>query len=277
MGTALQGKVALVTGAARGLGRSHAVRFAQEGADVIVIDACRDFPTVPIPLATESDLDETVKLIEQEGRRAVRVVSDVRDSALMADEIAAAVSHLGRLDVIVANAGIGTVAAAVDMTDEVWAETIDINLTGVWNTVKAGLAHMLNAGNGGSIVLVSSDAGMRGVPNMIHYTAAKHGVVGLMRALAIELGPHRIRVNTVNPGTAGTDMVLNPVAYRLFRPDLDNPTQDDFKIPSQAMNLLPVPWLEKADVTNAVLFLASDTGRYITGTTLVVDMGMLAK
>ncbi|MBX6387545.1 MAG: mycofactocin-coupled SDR family oxidoreductase [Frankia sp.] len=276
-GGRVAGKVALITGAARGQGRAHAVRLAEEGADIIAIDACAPMATVPYPLADEAELAETAALVEAAGRRVVARRADVRDLDSLTAAVDEGVAALGRLDVVCANAGVNTPAPMVEMTEEVWQEIVDIDLTGVWRTCRAAIPHLIAGGRGGAIILTSSAAGLKAYANIAHYTAAKHGVVGLMKTLAQELAPHRIRVNTVNPTQVDTPMIMNEPMYRLFCPDIENPTREDFAPVSQAMNALPIPWVEPVDVSNAVLFLASDEARYITGVALPVDAGVLVK
>jgi (+)-trans-carveol dehydrogenase len=277
VGTRVANKVALVTGAARGQGRSHAVRLAEEGADIIGTDICGQIDSVPFPMATPDDLEETRKLVEQLGRRMICAQVDVRDAAALRDAVADGITALGQLDVVVANAGIWSHERAERMPEPMWQDMIDVNLTGVFNTCQAALPHLLQAGRGGSIVLISSTAGLRGVPNSVHYAAAKHGVVGIMRSLATELAPHSIRVNTVHPTTVDTDMVRNEAILKLFRPSLDSPTIEDAIPAFKTLNLLPIPWVESIDISNAVLFLASDESRYITSVSLPVDAGSSQK
>lgn len=273
----VQGKVAFITGAARGQGRSHAVRLAQEGADIIAVDVCQDVKGA-LPMSTPEDLAETVSLVEAQDRRIVATQADVRDLDALKAAVDDGVTQLGRLDIVVANAGIASDGGPVDKMDkDSWQDTIDINLTGVWHTAKAAVPHLIQFGRGGAIVLTSSVGGMKALPNMSHYVSAKHGVVGLMRSLAVELGQHNIRVNSVHPSQVNTPMLMNEPTYRLFRPDLENPTQDDMAPISQMMHTLPVPWVEPEDVSNAVLFLVSDEGRYITGVPLPVDAGAMLK
>jgi SDR family mycofactocin-dependent oxidoreductase len=264
--TGLLDKVVLVTGAARGTGRVHCQRFAEEGADVIALDAA----------AAADDLRGTAADVEDRGRRCVTGLADVADLQAVSGAVEAGVAELGRLDVVLANAGIHTPGSpAWELDPMVWQHTLDINLTGVWCTVKAGVPHI--GASGGSVIIISSTNGIRGSANAAHYTASKHAVVGLARTLANELGPRGIRVNTVHPGAVGTPMVLNEATFRRLRPDLDNPTAADAAEVLVARNLLPVPWVESVDIANAVLFLASDQARYITGTQLVVDAGLTQK
>jgi SDR family mycofactocin-dependent oxidoreductase len=270
----VQGKVALVTGAARGMGRSHVVRLAEEGADIVAVDLCADVGSVPYPGVTGRDLDETAKLVEQLGRRVIARQADVRDSKAMRAVVDEAVAEFGGIDIAVANAGISSFGFSWEIPDEVWEEMIDINLTGSWKTVKAVIPQMLERGRGGSIIFLNSAQGLIGVPTMSHYTASKHGVVGLMRALAAELAPHSIRVNSVNPGNVATPMVDNAASLRVFLPHLSDPTREDAEQMMRAMSALPVGWLDPREISDAVLFLASDETRHITGITLPVDAGM---
>jgi SDR family mycofactocin-dependent oxidoreductase len=259
-------KVVVVTGAARGMGRAHCERFADEGADVIAIDIS----------AAADELRDTATEVEKRGRRCVTAMADVTDLAALTAAVEVGVAQLGPLDVIVANAGIYPAGAPTwELTEEVWRRTLDVNLTGVWHTVKAGLTHF--GDHGGSIILISSTNGLRGTANTAHYTSSKHAVVGLARTLANELGERGIRVNTVHPGAVATTMIPNDVTLRQLRPDLEQPTVDDAAETLTARHLLPVPWVEPVDIANAVVFLASDEARYITGTQLVVDAGLLAR
>jgi SDR family mycofactocin-dependent oxidoreductase len=274
----VEGKVAFISGAARGQGRSHAVRLAEEGADIIAVDICGPIDNLAYPHSTPEDLAETVELVKAQNRRIVAAEVDVRDHDALKALVDSGVEQLGRLDIIVANAGVGTDGRKLHkIRENVWQDMIDINLSGVWHTVKAGVPHILSGGNGGSIVLTSSVGGRKAYPNTGHYIAAKHGVIGLMRAFAVELGQDMIRVNAVLPSQVSTTMVMNDSTYRLFRPDLPNPGPDDFAPISQMMHTLPVPWVDAIDISNAVLFLASDESRYITGVSLPVDAGALLK
>ncbi|MBV8349823.1 MAG: mycofactocin-coupled SDR family oxidoreductase [Mycolicibacterium sp.] len=274
----VEGKVAFITGAARGQGRSHAVRLAQEGADVIAIDICKPIEGVQVPPATPEDLAETADLVKGHNRRIVNAEVDVRDYDAMKAAVDSGVEQLGRLDIIVANAGIGNGGATLDKTSERdWTDMIDVNLGGVWKTVKAGVPHLLAGGRGGSIILTSSVGGLKAYPHTGHYVAAKHGVVGLMRTFAVELGQHMIRVNSVHPTNVNTPLFMNEGTMRLFRPDLENPGPDDLAPIAQMMHVLPIGWVEPEDISNAVLFLASDESRYITGVTLPIDAGSCLK
>lgn len=274
----VEGKVAFITGAARGQGRSHAVRLAQEGADIIAIDVCKQLDGVPFPMPTPDDLAETVSLVKALDRRIVATEADVRDFEAVKAAVDDGVGQLGRLDIVVANAGIGNTGAPMAELDEKnWRDMLDVNLTGVWLSAKAAIPHLIEGGRGGSIVLTSSVGGLKAYPNIGHYVAAKHGVVGVMRSLAVELAQHNIRANSIHPTQVNTPMVMNDATFRMFRPDLENPTADDFAPLSQMAHMLPVPWVESEDISNAVLFLASDESRYITGVPLPIDAGSLLK
>ncbi|MET7769370.1 mycofactocin-coupled SDR family oxidoreductase [Nocardia sp. NPDC005366] len=275
----VEGKVAFITGAARGQGRSHALRLAQEGADIIAIDVCKPVSgTDLIPASTPDDLADTVEQVKRLGRRIIATEADVRDFDAVKAAVDNGVEQLGRLDIIVANAGIGNGGQTLDQLDEQdWDVMIDINLSGVWKTVKAAVPHLLSQGKGGSIILTSSVGGLKAYPNTGHYIAAKHGVVGLMRTFAVELGQHSIRVNSVHPTNVNTPMFMNEGTMKMFRPDLENPGVEDFRPVAQFMHVLPVGWVEPVDISNAVLFLASDEARYITGLPLTVDAGSTLK
>jgi (+)-trans-carveol dehydrogenase len=274
----VESKVAFITGAGRGQGRSHAVRLAQEGADIIAVDICHDVDGA-LPMSTAEDLAETVKLVEAQDRRIVATQADVRNLDELKAAVDAGVGELGRLDIVVANAGIASMGGPVEaMAEDNWKHTIDINLTGLWHTARVAIPHLIAGGQGGSIVLTSSVGGMHAMPNMSHYVSAKHGVIGLMRSLAVELGQHRIRVNSVLPTNVNTPMFMNEGTFKMFRPDLENPGPDDVAaIAAQFMHVLPIGWVEPEDISNAILFLVSDEARYITGVALPVDGGALIK
>lgn len=275
----LEGKVAFITGAARGQGRSHAVRFAQEGADIIAVDALTDVGSVGYPLATKEDMDETVRQVEALDRRILARKADVRDSAAITQAVDDGVAQLGRLDIVVANAGIASFAPAEDMSDDMWQDMIDINLSGVFHSVRPAIRHLKANEDGGAIVLVSSVGGLRGVLNIVHYCSAKFGLVGMMKVLAMELAPHRIRVNTVHPTNVDTPMIQNEFTRAVFFPDRDPATitKDDAEPAFAQTNLLPVAWVEPEEISEAILFLVSDTGRHITGIQLPVDAGYATK
>jgi (+)-trans-carveol dehydrogenase len=271
----LDGKVAFVTGAARGQGRSHARRLAEEGADIIAIDACATPGWLSYPLASEADLAQTVKEVEATGQRIVARRADVRDLGAVRTALDEGVAELGgRLDIVCANAGIISQPVATWEIDlDQWRELIDVTLTGVFVTVKAAVPHMIAAGNGGSVTLTSSGAALIAGGGFADYKAAKSGILSLTRTLACELAEHFIRVNAICPTAVDTPMIQNETLYRSFRPDLPNPGREDVKAGFQTMNLLPIPWVDAADVSNAIVWLASDAARYITGVTLPVDAG----
>ena len=260
----LAGKVALITGAAKSLGRSHAIRLAEEGADIIAVDICRQIGFVPSPMATQDDLAETVKAVEGLGRRIVAAVADVRDADALRAAVGGAVAELGRLDIVSANAAIASVQKYDDVTPEIWNTTLDVNLTGVWNTCAATVPHLLATG-GGSITITGSTAGVRALPFYLPYVVTKHALVGLARALALELSDRNIRVNIINPTGIDTPLGHSGVLPGLLdeRPDLRPLFQ----------NTLPVSHIQPADVSSALVYLASDDARYVTGTCLMVDAG----
>ena len=259
------GKVAFITGAGRGQGRSHAIRLAEEGADIIAVDICRDYGTVPYAMATEADLAETVKAVEALDRRIVATRADVRDAAALRAAVDDGVAQLGRLDIVSANAGICTVQSWDEVTPAVWQDTLDTNLTGVWNTMVVSVPHLIAAG-GGSIICTSSTAGIKGLPYLAPYVATKHGVVGIARTMANELAIHKIRVNTVHP--TGVD---TPMGTGLG--GLESLIGRDPNLGPIYMNTLPVEIVDPRDISNAVLFLASDEARYVTGLEFTVDAG----
>ncbi|MFC7446416.1 mycofactocin-coupled SDR family oxidoreductase [Rhodococcus daqingensis] len=267
------GKVALVTGAARGIGRAQALRFAQEGADVIAVDLCGPVDTVVTPPSSAADLAETAALVRETGGRIETFEVDVRDRAALSAAVDAGVAAFGGLDIVCATAGITSSAPALELTEQAWNTMLDVNLTGVWQTCAVSAPHLIERG-GGAMILTSSIAGLRGLVGVAHYTAAKHGVVGLMRSMAKELAPHGVRVNTVHPTNVDTPMIQNDAVRTKFRPDLDRPpTREEFAESAATMNLLSIPWVEPVDVANAALFLASDEARYITSVSLPVDAG----
>ena len=271
------GKVVFVTGVARGQGRSHALEFARRGADVGGLDLCAPIATVPYDLARPAELEQTAEEIRSLGGRAVLEVGDVRDPARVRAVVARVLDSFGQIDVVVTNAGVFSVGDPLTLSPETWRDVLDVNLTGVWNTVQACLPAMVEGGRGGSIVMTSSIGGVQGLLECPHYVASKHGVIGLMRALANELARYRIRVNAVCPTNVNTPMIQNPANYRTFRPDLEEPRREDIVDVASAMHLLDVPWVEPEDVTAAVVWLASDAARYLTGVALPVDAGLLEK
>lgn len=278
MGT-LEGKVAFITGAARGQGRDHAVRLAEEGADIIALDICG--PIVgreAIPAATEADLAETVAAVEALDRRIVARPADTRDMGAVQAVVDEGLAEFGRVDIAVANAGTsggGTKAHLI--SEEDWRTTLDVNLTGVWHTAKAVLPAMIDAGRGGSIIITSSGAGIKPMLHLADYGATKAAVIYLTKVLALENGEHGIRVNSIAPGNVDTPLVMNDAVFSLFRPDLEKPTRDDVEPVFAGMNVLKTkPWLSGRDMANAVAWLASDQAAFITGVVLPVDMGVTA-
>lgn len=269
------GKVVLITGGARGQGRSHALKFASEGADVAFCDIAAQIDTVPYPMARSADLDETVKLVEELDRRCVGVVADVRDAAQVKAFVDQAHTELGRVDFLLANAGIFSFSTIAEMEESMWQQMIDTNLTGVFHAMRAVLPIMIEQGYG-RIVATSSMAGKLGFPHVGHYVAAKWGLIGLVKSVAMEVGGSGITVNAICPTNVDTDMIQNAAAYKLFLPDLENPTREDAAPAFQTLNAIPVPWVEPIDISNTMAFLCSDEARYITGETIAVAAGMNA-
>ena len=265
----LEGKVAFITGAARGQGRAHAVRLATEGADIIGVDVCAQIER-GYPGATEADLAETERLVAGTGRSMVAVRADVRDLADVQQALAAGMRRFGRLDVVVANAGIFSYGFLWEITAEQWRDMIDVNLTGVFHTIKATVPTLIEQGQGGSIIITSSVAGLRGVPFAGHYAAAKHGAVGLCRTLANELGPHRIRVNSIHPAAVTTPMNSDPGLFELI-------LEHSETLAPIFMNSLPYMTMEPEHISHMVAFLASDESMYMTGAQIPIDMGTLAR
>jgi SDR family mycofactocin-dependent oxidoreductase len=267
----LDGKAAFITGGARGQGRSHAVRLAADGADIIAVDICRQIDSVPYPMATPDDLAETVKQVEGLDRRIFAQQADVRDEAGLKAAFDAGVAALGPVDIVLANAGIAPLA--VHETHDAWQDVVDVNLTGVFNTVETAIPSMIERGQGGAIVLTSSTAGINGIggPSRggLGYTAAKHGVVGLMRSYANNLAPHSIRVNSVHPTGVSTPMVDNEAMQEFLA--------QDPSLGNAMANALPVDMVEPADISNAIAWLVSDDARYVTGITVPVDAGFTNK
>ncbi|BAX92599.1 mycofactocin-coupled SDR family oxidoreductase [Mycobacterium shigaense] len=266
----LDNAVAVITGAARGQGRSHAVALAEQGADVIAVDVCTDVEGIPYPLATKADLDETVRLVEATGRRAAPVVADVRDLAQLEAAVQAAIDDLGEVDIVVANAGVVAIGDTDTHSEPVFNAIVDTNLKGVWHTLLATVPSIIRKGRGGSIVMISSSQGLTGRGGdgsaaMFAYAASKHGVVGLMRSAANAYAPHKIRVNAIHPAGVTTPMILNDFVVNRM---LENPN------PAVSQMLLPdVPLVEPQDVTEAVLWLVSPKARYVTGVSIPVDAG----
>lgn len=269
MGDRLTGKVAFITGAARGQGRAHAVRMANEGADIIAIDVAGKLPDcVPYNPATPEDLDETVRLVESTGRRIVSTIVDTRDYDGLREAVDRGVADLGRLDIIVANAGIAAPQVWNEITPESFRDVMDVNVTGTWNTVMAGAQHIVDGGRGGAIILISSAAGIKMQPFMIHYTASKHAITGMARAFAAELGKHSIRVNSVHPGAVLTDMGSGDMVAAIGRTMESNPQLANMLTP-----FLPEWIAEPEDIANTVCWLASDESNKITASAITVDQG----
>ncbi|MBA9005322.1 mycofactocin-coupled SDR family oxidoreductase [Thermomonospora cellulosilytica] len=263
----LTGKVAFITGAARGQGRAEAVRLAAEGADIIAIDLVDNpSPYVKYPPAAQADLDETAELVREQGRRVLARKADVRDLGELEAVVREGVSEFGRLDIVVANAGIVNYGRTWELTEEQWQDVIDVNLTGVWKTVRATVPILVEQGQGGSVILISSVAGLKGLPFLAHYAASKHGVVGLAKTLANELGEHDIRVNTIHPHGVRTGMTDGSMGDLLAGSPMLGPIY---------MPALPYQMVEPEDIANMVAFLASDEGKYITGSQMRVDLGAL--
>lgn len=273
----LDGKVAFVSGVARGQGRSHALTLAREGADIIGFDICEQIPSAPYPGSSTDDMAETQSMIESLGRKAVFSIADVRDYGAVEAAYKAGFAELGRCDFIIANAGIFAAGKFWEIELDAWQEMIDINLTGVWHTVRAATPTLIEQGEGGSIVITGSTEALKGMANTASYSAAKHGVTGLMRSMANDLGGYRIRVNTVNPTCVDTHMVQNDCVRSLFNPGVEVRTRENCADSYAAANILPVPWVEPQDVSNAVLYLCAEEGRYITGSTFTIDAGFVTK
>jgi len=268
-------KVAFVTGAARGQGRAIALAFAREGADVIAVDICGAV-AADSPASVLQDFDETVAAVEATGRSILARHADIRDLPALEAVLAEGVERFGRLDYVCANAGIAGMGAADALSEDQWDTMIDVNLSGAWRTCRAAIPHLKRQG-AGAIVFTASATGLKALPGVAHYSAAKHGVIGLMHALAAELGPHWIRVNAVCSTTVRTPLIAHEEHYKLFRPDLEHPTEADIAKAASRINALPIPWIEAEDVANAILWLCSDEARYVTGAALPVDAGFCIK
>jgi (+)-trans-carveol dehydrogenase len=272
-----EGKVVFISGLARGQGRSHAVRFAQEGADIVGLDIAESLPTVHYPGATGDDLAETVAMVENHGSRIIARAGDVRDQEAIDGLVKAARAEFGGIDIVLPQAGITSIGAVWELSDQQWDEVIGINLTGVWRVLRATIPTLIEQGRGGSIVLTGSIAGLIGMPYLAHYSASKHGVNALVKSVANELAPHSIRVNSVNPTNVRTPMIINSATFQHFRPDVPGATEDDAISAFSSYNLLATPWIEPEDVSNAILWLCSHEARYLTGVQLPVDTGTVVK
>ncbi len=273
----LEGKVAFITGVARGQGRSHALTLAREGASIIGLDLCGKPTTTAYPGTSEGELQETVRLVEEAGGQIFVDIADTRDYQAVKGVFDRGIAQFGRIDIVIPNAGICSGAKTWEIEPEDWREMVDINLNGVFHTVKAAVPTMIAQNQGGAIVFIGSTEALKGAENISSYAASKHGVTGLMTSLARELGQYNIRVNSVNPTCVDTDMINNDFVYGLFRPDLDKPTREDVIDTFSGTHILPVPWMQPQDVSNAILYLVTDPGRYITATPLVIDAGFMVK
>ncbi|MGW0246148.1 mycofactocin-coupled SDR family oxidoreductase [Nocardia goodfellowii] len=274
----VQGKVAFITGAARGQGRSHAVRLAEEGADIIAVDICQDIDSIGYPMATPEDLEETVRLVQKAGRRIVAVHSDVRDAAQMRAAVERGIAELGKLDIVIAQAGIAGMKGEPPI--QAWSDVVDTNLVGVINTVQAALPHLPE---GASIIATGSTAALMNLEGAditpgkdlggVAYVFAKRALSQYMHFLATHIAPRKIRANVVHPTNCDTPMLQSEPMYRSFRPDLDKPTRQDAEPAFHVQQAMPIPFVDPVDISNAVLFLASDESRYVTGMQLRVDGG----
>lgn len=268
----LDGKVALITGGARGQGRSHAITFAREGADIVVCDLAAQIETVPYTMSNPDDLSETVKLVEDQDRRCVAMQADVRDTAQVTSVVNRAIAEFGQIDILIANAGIVAPLPLVDISDQAWSDMVETDLTGVFKSIRAVAPHMIER-RSGRIIATSSMVGKTGVPGLAHYVAAKWGVIGLVKSAALEFGQYGITVNAVCPTNVDTPMIQNPAMYSLFAPDIQNPTRDDVVPGFTSLNALPIPWVQAQDISEGMLYLAAESGRYVTGETLTIAAG----
>jgi (+)-trans-carveol dehydrogenase len=273
----LDDKVAIITGVARGLGRSAAVRLAQEGARIVGLDICSDIASVQYEMASPDDLRETVRLVEAVGGRIDAFEADVRDQAALHRIAQHAIETYGRLDIVSVNHGIASFGRLWEVTDEQWDDMIGINLTGVFTTIRAVVPRMIEAGNGGAIVLMSSVGGIRGLANVGPYVATKHALNGMTKTLANEVGPYGIRVNALCPGNVETAMVLNQAFGRFIYPNQDHVSAEEIASALRGVHVFDIPWVSPDDISNALLYLVSDEGRYVTGVALPVDGGTLIK
>jgi len=271
----VEGRIALVTGAARGQGRAHAIALANEGADLIVTDLCADIGTVPYPLGTAAELAETVAMVEATGQRCLSMPADIRDTAGIGLVVEAGIEAFGQIDICVANAGVAGYGKFHELDDDTWNDMIDVDLTGTFKTIRAVLPHMLER-RYGRIIATSSMAGRMGNANLAHYVAAKWGVIGMVKSLAMEVANKGITVNAIAPAAVDTAMLHNEAMYKLFCPDMDAPTREDVTPRYQAMNRLGVAWMEPEEVSRAVLFVAADAASSMTGQVIEVSLGSSA-
>ncbi len=266
------GKVVLVTGGARGQGRSHALAFAKEGAEIVVTDIAKQVETVPYSMSSESDLAETVAQVEALDRRCLSFVADARDTAATNAAVEGAISEFGHIDILVANHGLLSLSPVADMSDAMWDDVISSDLTGVFKSIRAVIPHMVER-KSGRIIATASMAGRTGLPTVAHYCAAKWGVIGLIKSVAREVAADGITVNCICPTNLDSDMIHNEAFYALFAPGIDKPTRDQVIPGFTSLNAIPIPWIEAIDISNAMMFLASPEARYITGEALHVSAG----
>ncbi|QIX52647.1 mycofactocin-coupled SDR family oxidoreductase [Rhodococcus sp. DMU1] len=271
------GKVAFITGAARGQGRSHAVRLAEEGADIIAVDLCRDIESIQYPMARPEDLEETARLVEKHGRKVVTAQADVRDAAQLRSALERGLAELGRLDIVVAQAGVAGMKGEPKL--QAWSDVVDTNLVGTINAIQVALPHL---GEGASIVATGSTAALMDVskvdvpgkdPGGVAYVFSKRALSQYVHELATHIAPMGIRANVIHPTNCNTDMLQSEPMYRSFRPDLEHPTRADAEPAFGVQQAMPVPYIEPVDISNAVVFLASDEARYVTGMQMRVDAG----
>ena len=272
------GKVAFISGAGRGQGRQFAVDLAKEGADIIGFDICEDIPGASTAMATKADLDETRAAVEATGRRMVAERADVRDYAAVEAVLKKGLAEFGRVDVVVANAGICCGAGSFwEISLQNWKDTVDVDLTGAWHTVRAATPAMIEGGRGGAIIMVASAGATKGFQNITHYVAAKTALVGMLKPMAAELGPHFIRVNALSPTNVNTAIYMTETNKRLFLPDNPDPTDEEYELASRPQHVIPIGWMETRDTSAALRFLASDDARYITGLEMRVDAGVVLR
>ncbi|MGH2937940.1 MAG: mycofactocin-coupled SDR family oxidoreductase [Solirubrobacterales bacterium] len=275
MSDRFQGRTAFITGAGRGQGRSHALAFAKEGANLALIDICKEVDGIPIPMSSKEDLDTTVRLCEEQGAKVVSGEVDVRDYDELSGFKDQALEELGAIDILCANAGIfGSFGRLIELTESEWQDMIDVNLTGVWKTVKAVVPSMAEK-QYGRVIITGSGASLAGYPHVGHYVAAKHGVLGITRVLALEHAADGITANCICPANVNTPMVDNPITFGMHNPD--NPTFEGAKDSMTGFHAIPVPWVEPEEISAMVVFLALESNAHITGTEMKVDAGFMVK